>query len=216
MPVFSAASNKKAVDRASNVSRRTADKVLRQNQKFFDIQRESTASARALGEQAIGLVSDELGKPIEASESFKFSEKELQKTLDRRLAAIGAFNSGNNIRESINLKQRLIGSEIGRRDRLIGSALGIGQTGRSQFGTEVSQQSARQSGAISDLGSTLASAEIAKGRISAGVAGGLFKLGVQGAGALFGGPAGADGAAGGAPGAAGGVSGGFDLGTSFG
>ncbi len=184
MSVFSAKAQRKAIGKAANIQRESTDKILAQNEEFFRQQQENIAPSLALGKQATGILSEELSKPITASESFKFAEDELQKTLDRRLASLGAFNSGSNIRESINLKQRLIGSEIGRRDRLISSALGIGQSATGQASREIGLQSSRQGGALRNLGTTLSSAEIAKGKVSSDMFKGLTDLTLQGLGAL--------------------------------
>lgn len=146
---------------------------------------------REAGQQALGLITQELQQPIQETPGFRFRQEQSQKQLDRLLAARGLLGSGEGIRQSLGLTQQLTEQELGRRDRLMGSALGLGSqalglgsraVGLSgyQTGEALSQQALLRGQAQSGLFQNLSSLGVG----AAGLYSGLNPSTTTGTGAL--------------------------------
>ena len=182
MSAFSAKEQRKAINKATKVQKRTADDLLAQNERFFSAQQEAQAPFLGLGKGAVSAVSREISSPLTATDSFRFRQSEANRALNQRLASLGALNSGSAIRRDLNLTQRLIDSEQGRRDQLISRALGIGQDTLGLNTQTIGNQSARQGNVLQNLGLFQTSAELEKGVANSNAIGGLFDLGLKGTG----------------------------------
>tara|TARA_Y100000034_G_scaffold96155_1_gene117004 strand:- start:1134 stop:1766 length:633 start_codon:yes stop_codon:yes gene_type:complete len=125
--VLSARAQTGAAKSAARAQLQGQREALEAQEKIFERQLEAQRPFREVGEKAVGILSEEISKPIEATEGFRFRQEESERALNRALAARGLFNSGEAVRQSLGLTQRLAGQELGRRDQLLGSALGFGR-----------------------------------------------------------------------------------------
>lgn len=184
MSVLSSKSEKKAINRAADISRQTTNDILAQNEKFFNQIQQNQQPYLDLGNKAVGLISNELNAPLTESASYKFQYNQLNKEADKRAAALGLLNSGNRVLQSLDITNKLAADEQSRRDSLLRSAFATGYGATGLNTQTVANQSANNANLLGSLGNTLANAEIAKGQVNSSLFKNLGNLALTGAGAF--------------------------------
>ena len=164
--LFSSKTQTDAIKSASRKAERSAERNLNFQKDIFNQQKELNAPFRDLGIQARDLISEELGKPLTETDSFKFAQGSQEKALSRILAARGIRKSGEGIKNSLGITQNLTANEISRRDSLLGASLGAGQTATGATTSALGNLGIGGSNVISNLGTTQTNARLAQGRVT--------------------------------------------------
>jgi len=126
--LFGGGARRSAARQAAATQQQAARQQLEFQREIFETQQEQLAPFRQVGEEAAGILREDIRRPLGESPAAQFLRQQGERQLRRGLSAQSLLGSGGRIEEELNLGLRTAAFDQERRDQLLRSALGVGTT----------------------------------------------------------------------------------------